>query len=152
MASAVQRAIGALGVFASVLGGLSGLVGYGVIRPLLAVAFVMLLSFIVSELLLVRPDSRPDVSRTARRLHPRGRSLAGRTMADPRPVLSTVHFDTVHDIAALLCRVHGHVYRPRGITTDDRLGLTARPQPPRMVWVCSLCGDERWLTPGLSPE
>jgi hypothetical protein len=55
-------------------------------------------------------------------------------------------------ISELLCRMGRHAYQPQGITTEDRLGVTPRPQPPRMVWVCTRCGDERWLSPGVSPE
>ncbi|HET7324608.1 MAG TPA: hypothetical protein VFJ06_09770 [Halococcus sp.] len=55
-------------------------------------------------------------------------------------------------LSTVLCRVGHHAYHPAGITTEDRLGLTPRKQPPRMVWVCARCGDEQWLTPGVSPE
>lgn len=55
------------------------------------------------------------------------------------------------DIDELRCRFGRHAYRPRGITTEDRFGLTPREQPPRMVWVCARCGEEEWLPPGISP-
>jgi hypothetical protein len=55
-------------------------------------------------------------------------------------------------ISELLCRMGHHAYQPQGITTEDRLGVTPRPQPPRMVWVCTRCGDEQWLSPGVWPE
>ncbi len=50
------------------------------------------------------------------------------------------------------CRFGWHDYEPDGITTEDRFGITPREQPPRMVWVCTRCGDEKWLEPGVSPE
>jgi hypothetical protein len=53
----VQTAAGALGAFASIIGGMAAIVGNGVIVPLLSMAVVCLLVFIAGELTLVRTDS-----------------------------------------------------------------------------------------------
>jgi hypothetical protein len=121
--SIVQTAAGALGAFATIIGGMAAVVGNGVLVPLLGMAVVCLLIFAVGELTLVRADS---VSRQ----------------------LSESDSDT----SELLCRIGRHNYQPQGVTTEDRLGLTLRPQPPRMVWICARCGDEQRLTSGVSPE
>jgi hypothetical protein len=55
--SIVETAAGALGAFASIIGGMAILVGNGVLVPLLSTAFVCLLVFIGGELTLVRADS-----------------------------------------------------------------------------------------------
>jgi|GEM_PF-6160617 len=56
------------------------------------------------------------------------------------------------DISEMICRVSHHSYRPDGVTTRDRFGISSREHPPRMVWHCTRCGDERWIEPGVSPE
>ena len=121
--SLAQTAAGSLGAFASIIGGMAAIVGNGVVVPLLSLAVVCLLVFIGGELTLVRTDS-----------------VSGRVSAPDS------------DSSDLFCRVGRHTYRPQGITTEDRLGLTPRQQPPRMIWICTRCGDEQWLTPGISPE
>lgn len=55
--SVVQTAAGALGAFGCVIGGLAGVVGQGLVVPLLGMAVVCLLFFIVGELTLVRTHS-----------------------------------------------------------------------------------------------
>ena len=116
-------AAGALGAFASIIGGMAALVGNGVIGPLLGTAAICIVPFVIGELMVVRaaPGSR--------RLN---------TPDSEAPVV--------------ICRIARHAYQPQGITTKDRLGITPRPQPPRMVWMCTRCGDEQWLPPGTSPE
>ena len=121
--SVVQTAAGALGVFAGIIGGMAAVVGTGVIVPLLGVAVVCVLLFVVGKLTLVCADS-----------------VSGRLSVSDS------------DISELLCQIDGHAYQTRGITTEDRLGLSSRPQPPRMIWICARCGDEQWLTPGISPK
>ena len=56
------------------------------------------------------------------------------------------------DLTETICRLSHHTFHPEGITTEDRLGLSPQRQPPRMVWTCTRCGEERWLEPGVSPE
>ena len=102
--SIVQTAAGALGGFASIIGGIAAIVDNGV-APLLGLAVVCLVVFIGGELTLVRAAS-----------------LRGRL-----PVSGS-------DSSPVVCRTGHHAYQPQGITTEDRLGITPRPQPPRMVW------------------
>lgn len=114
---------GALGAFGSIIGGMAALVGNGVIGPLLGTATVCIILFTIGELMVVRAAP-----------------VSGRLSA----------FNS--DVSAVVCRIARHAYRPQGITTEVRLGLTPRPQPPRMVRRCTRCGDEQWLPPGTAPE
>ena len=116
-------AAGALGSFMSIIGGMAALVGNGVIGPLLGTATLCIFLFIIGELIVVRA------------------APGSRRLKAPDP-----------DVPAVVCRIVRHAYQPQGITTEDRLGLTPRPQPSRMVWRCTRCGDEQWLPPGTSPE
>lgn len=116
-------AAGALGAFASIIGGMAVIVGNGMIGPLLGTAIVCIFVFTISELMMVRAAP-----------------VKGRLNAPDS------------DFSAKVCRITRHDYQPQGVTTEDRLGITPRPQPPRMVWRCTRCGDEQWLPPGTSPE
>ena len=53
----VQTAAGALGAFASIIGGMAAIVGNGVSAPLFGLAVVCLLVFIGGELTLIRATS-----------------------------------------------------------------------------------------------
>jgi hypothetical protein len=151
LVAVVTTAVGALGAFASVIGGISGVVGEGLISPLLGAAVVLLLAFLGGELLVVRADSLSSGARTPRRIRPTARVAVERRV--PKSVSRMLNMDALSEggIPALGCRISGHAYQSQGITTEDRLGLTPREQPPRMVWICARCGDEQWLTPGISP-
>lgn len=120
---AITTTAGALGAFASIIGGMAALVGNGVLDPLLGTATICILLFTISEWMVVRAAP-----------------VSGRLNAPDS------------DISAVICRIARHAYQPQGVTTEDRLGLTPRPQPPRMVWKCTRCDDEQWLSPGASPD
>jgi hypothetical protein len=119
----VQTAAGALGAFTSIIGGMATLVSNSILGPLLGLAAVCLVVFIGGELTLVRADS-----------------IKGRLSVPSS------------DISALRCRISHHAYESQGITIEDRFRVSPRPQPPRMVWMCTRCGDEQWLRPGVTPE
>ncbi len=152
LVSVVTRAAGALGVFASVIGGVSGVVGEGVISPLLGAAVVFLIVFLGGELLVVRVDSPSSGARNPRRVRPTAHLVVERRVTESVSRILNIGALSEVEIPALGCRISGHAYQPQGITTKDRLGLTPREQPPRMVWTCARCGDEQWLTPGIPPE
>lgn len=152
LVTVVMTAAGALGVFVSVIGGASVVVGEGIISPLLEAAVVFLIVFLGGELLVVRVDSPLSEAWNQRRVHPRERAVARQKVPESISQMMTTGALSEVEIPALGCRISGHAYQPQGITTEDRLGLTPREQPPRMVWTCARCGDEQWLTPGISPE
>lgn len=152
LVSVVTRAAGALGAFASVIGGASVVVGEGVISPLLGVAVVFLLAFLGGELLVVRGDSPSSGVGNPRRVRSKARSAVRRRVTDSVSLLLSMSAVSGFEIPTSFCRIDRHAYQPQGITTEDRLGLTPRPQPPRMVWRCARCDDEQWLTPGISPK
>lgn len=152
LATVVTTAAGALGAFASVIGGISVMVGEGLISPLLGAAVVLFLVFLGGELLVVRVDSLSSGARTPRRVRPTARAAMGQRVSESVSRMLDMNALFEDEIPVLDCRISGHAYQPQGITTEDRLGLTPREQPPRMVWACARCGDEQWLTPGISPE
>lgn len=117
-----RTAAGALGSFASIIGGMAAIVGNGVLGPLLGAALVCILFFSLGELTLVRSGSLRG------RLHGPG-----------------------SDISVVACRISGHAYKPQGVTTEDRPGISSQTQSPHMIWKCARCCDEQWLTPGISP-
>lgn len=112
-----------VGILAGFVGVIALLVGDGVNAVALGVAVICLLLYIALELTVVRAESL------------RGRlSLPGA------------------DVSETICRLHHHSFRPEGTTIEDRFGLSSRTHPPRMVWRCRRCGEERWLEPGVSPD
>jgi hypothetical protein len=112
-----------VGILAGFVGMIAILAGNRVNVLALGVAAICLLVYIAVEVTLVRAESL------------RGRlSIPGA------------------DLTETICRLSRHTFHPEGTTTEDRLGLSPRKQPPRMVWTCTRCGEERWLEPGVSPE
>ncbi|HET7325394.1 MAG TPA: hypothetical protein VFJ06_13790 [Halococcus sp.] len=151
LVTVATTAAGALGAFASVIGGASVVVGEGVISPLLGAAVVLLLVFLGGELVVVRVDSPISGVRNPRCVHLKARVVVGRRVTESISRILNIGALSEVEIPALGCWISGHAYQPQGMTTKDRLGLTPRDQPPRMVWTCARCGDEQWLTPGISP-
>lgn len=148
----VQTAAGALGAFASTIGGMSAMVGEGIISPLLGTTVVLFLVFLGGELLLVRANPPTSEVRSPQGVRPTVRSVVERKVTDSVSRIMGMNVPSEIEISTLLCRNGRHAYHPQGITTKDRLGISFRPQPPRMVWRCARCGEEQWLTPGISPE
>lgn len=56
------------------------------------------------------------------------------------------------DLSETICRLSHHTFHPEGITTEDRFGLSSRKHPPRMVWICTRCGEECLHEPGIGPD
>jgi|SRR5699024_3857253 len=74
--------------------------------------------------------------------------------------LSLVHAESLQgrlslpgsNVSEMVCKLRTHIYRPEGVTTQDRFGIPSQQQSPQMVWECARCGKECRLEPGFSPE